>query len=45
MPAVAAAAAPPVVAVVGGGVVGCAVAYHLARAAGSSVATLLLEPH
>lgn len=33
------------VAVVGGGVVGCAVAYHLAAAAGRSVATLLLEPH
>ena len=45
MPAVAPAAAPAVVAVVGAGVVGCAVAYHLARAAGSSVTTLLLEPH
>lgn len=39
------AASRPVVAVVGAGVVGCSVAYHLARAAGRSVATVLIEPH
>ena len=37
--------AQPVVAVVGAGVVGCSIAYHLARASAGAVRTLLIDPH